>query len=64
MVEQTSNIEVKLHEKISQKLMEIKLDSRQPKDRGKPKEMFVLKFITNERKNITREGSQKRSRKM
>lgn len=28
MVEQTSNIEVKLHEKISQKLMEIKLDSQ------------------------------------
>lgn len=28
MVEQTSNIEVKLHEKISQKLMEIKLYSQ------------------------------------
>lgn len=28
MVEQTSNIEVKLHEEISQKLMEIKLDSQ------------------------------------
>lgn len=28
MVKQTSNIEVKLHEEISQKLMEIKLDSQ------------------------------------
>lgn len=60
MVEQTSNIEVKLHEKISQKLMEIKLDIQ----RIEENKMFVLKFITNERKNITREGSQKRSRKM